>query len=197
CSQCWRILYVWRRQLKVGRGTARAGPSDPLKSLSAVENAFFDPTREQQNVLLIESATFRKVEKLIESCQHCNAISAEIPFDWVLDRITGSDSAAVPPENRPPESLQKTRCTTSRNPLNRAPMRAQILFQRNPIYFCDYYLSKAVVMGRLDAKIRRSSLPGNVFCCEDCDSKHCDEQHGAQELSCTGSGEVCSHSPRL
>src|SRR2546429_2205781 len=27
----------------------------------------------------------------IESCEHCNPL-AEIPFDWILDRITGSDS---------------------------------------------------------------------------------------------------------
>ena len=43
--------------------------------------------------------------------------------------------------------------------LNFGPFRPtvkQILFQRNPIYFCDYYLSKAGVVGRLDAKIRRS-----------------------------------------
>src|SRR5947208_910893 len=26
----------------------------------------------------------------IESCEHCNPL-AEIPFDWILDRITGSD----------------------------------------------------------------------------------------------------------
>jgi len=56
---------------------------------------FFDPAPERQNVVLIESATLRKAEKLIESCQHCNAIGAEIPFDWVLDRITGSDSAVT------------------------------------------------------------------------------------------------------
>jgi hypothetical protein len=29
--------------------------------------------------------------KLIEPCEHCNPEAAEIPFDWVLDRVTGSD----------------------------------------------------------------------------------------------------------
>ena len=56
---------------------------------------FFDPTPEKQNVVLIESAALRKAEKLIESCQPCDPIGAEIPFDWVLDRITGSDSAVT------------------------------------------------------------------------------------------------------
>jgi len=52
---------------------------------------FFDPTPEDQVVVLIDSTTLRKVERLIESCEQCNPEGAEIPFDNVLDRITGSD----------------------------------------------------------------------------------------------------------
>jgi hypothetical protein len=52
---------------------------------------FFDPTPEQQNVLLIDASTLRKAERLIESCEHCNEEGAEIPFDNILDRVTGSD----------------------------------------------------------------------------------------------------------
>src|SRR5213594_251775 len=48
---------------------------------------FFDPTPEQQNVVLIDAATLREAECLVESCQHCNAVGAEIPFDWILDRV--------------------------------------------------------------------------------------------------------------
>lgn len=44
---------------------------------------FFDPTPEQQNVILIDALILRKAEKLIESCEHCNP-DAEIPFDNVL-----------------------------------------------------------------------------------------------------------------
>jgi hypothetical protein len=29
-------------------------------------------------------------ERLIESFEHCNEEHAEIPFDWILDRVTGS-----------------------------------------------------------------------------------------------------------
>jgi hypothetical protein len=54
---------------------------------------FFDPTPEQQNGVLVDAATLRECERLIESCEHCNAIGAEIPFDWILDHVTGSDSA--------------------------------------------------------------------------------------------------------
>ena len=42
-------------------------------------------------VVLIESQDLRKAEHLIESCEHCNPDGAEIPFDNILDRITGSD----------------------------------------------------------------------------------------------------------
>jgi len=33
----------------------------------------------------------RKAEKLIESCEHCNPDGPEIPFDNIVDRVTGSD----------------------------------------------------------------------------------------------------------
>ena len=52
---------------------------------------FFDPTPKQQNVVLINTATLREAERLIESCEHCNPEGAEIPFDMTLDKIIGSD----------------------------------------------------------------------------------------------------------
>ena len=52
---------------------------------------FFDPSPEEQVVVLIDAATIRKAERLIESCEHCNEEGAEIPFDNILDRVTGSD----------------------------------------------------------------------------------------------------------
>jgi len=52
---------------------------------------FFDPTPEQQIVVLVEATTLRQAERLIESCEHCNPEGAEIRFDNILDRITGSD----------------------------------------------------------------------------------------------------------
>jgi len=33
---------------------------------------FFDPTPEDQQVVLIDADTLRKAEKLIESCEQCN-----------------------------------------------------------------------------------------------------------------------------
>ena len=55
---------------------------------------FFDPSPEQQNVALLDAATLRQAEVLIESCEHC-ASSAEIPFDWILDPVTGRDPSVT------------------------------------------------------------------------------------------------------
>ena len=53
---------------------------------------FFDPTPEEQKVVLVNPATLSEAEKRIESCEHCNPDGAEIPFDNILDRVTGSES---------------------------------------------------------------------------------------------------------
>jgi hypothetical protein len=46
-------------------------------------------------VVRVNAATLRKAERLIESCEHCNPEGAEIPFDNILDRVTGSDPSAT------------------------------------------------------------------------------------------------------
>jgi len=32
---------------------------------------------------------------LIESCEHCHPDDADIPFDWILDRVTGSNPSVT------------------------------------------------------------------------------------------------------
>ena len=56
---------------------------------------FFDPTPEEQNVVLVDGATLRKAEKMIESCERCNSEGAEVPFDNILDRVMGSDPSVT------------------------------------------------------------------------------------------------------
>jgi hypothetical protein len=41
--------------------------------------------------VLVDETTLSQAEKLIESCEYCNEEGAEIPFDNILDRVTGSD----------------------------------------------------------------------------------------------------------
>jgi len=55
---------------------------------------FLEPTLKEQVIVLI-APTQRKAEKLIESCEHCNPEGAEIPFDNILDRVTGSDPSVT------------------------------------------------------------------------------------------------------
>jgi len=50
---------------------------------------FFDRPCKQTNVVLVDGGTLRKAERRIRSCEACTPDAAEIPFDWVLDRITG------------------------------------------------------------------------------------------------------------
>jgi hypothetical protein len=64
---------------------------DPL----VMTRDFFDPTPEEQKVVLIDADTLRKAQKLIESCEHGNPEGAEIPFDAILDRVTGSDPSVT------------------------------------------------------------------------------------------------------
>jgi hypothetical protein len=56
---------------------------------------FFDPAPEQQNVVFIDGATLREAERLIDSCDGCNPEGAEIPFDNIFDRVTGSDPSVT------------------------------------------------------------------------------------------------------
>jgi len=56
---------------------------------------FFDPLPEEQNIVLVDKTTLLKAEKLSESCEQCNPEGAEIPFDNILDRVTGSDPSVT------------------------------------------------------------------------------------------------------
>jgi hypothetical protein len=54
-----------------------------------------DLAPEQQNLLVVSTSTIRKAEKRIYSCEQCCPADAEIPFDWILDELTGSDSTVT------------------------------------------------------------------------------------------------------
>jgi hypothetical protein len=56
---------------------------------------FFDPTPDEQVVVLVDSAALRQAERLMESCAHCDEEGAQIPFDNILDRVTGSDPSVT------------------------------------------------------------------------------------------------------
>jgi hypothetical protein len=66
-------------------------PTREVVQSAPIRRDFFDPTPEEQKVWLIDAATLRMAKKPIESCEHCGPEGAEIPFDNILYRVTGSD----------------------------------------------------------------------------------------------------------
>ena len=55
-------------------------PALRLAIQTVMTRDFFDPTPEQQKVVLVEASTLREAERLIESCEQCNPKDAEIPL---------------------------------------------------------------------------------------------------------------------
>ena len=55
----------------------------------------YNPNPEEQNVVLIGAETLRQAEELIAGCEGCCPEDTEIPFDSVLDRITGNNPAVT------------------------------------------------------------------------------------------------------
>jgi hypothetical protein len=46
-------------------------------------------------LITVDASTISQAERLIEACEGCNPDGAEIPFDLILDRVTGSDPSAT------------------------------------------------------------------------------------------------------
>src|SRR5689334_1897682 len=55
---------------------------------------FFDPTPEQQKIVLNNSETLQKAQRMIAGCEACSE-EAELPFENILDRLTGSDPSVT------------------------------------------------------------------------------------------------------
>jgi hypothetical protein len=49
-------------------------------------------TPEQQNIVLVDTATIQIAEQLLEGCEACTE-EAEVPFDIILDGVKGSDTS--------------------------------------------------------------------------------------------------------
>jgi hypothetical protein len=43
----------------------------------------------------VDADVIRRAEKLIEGCEHCHEDDADIPFDWILDKVTGRSGATT------------------------------------------------------------------------------------------------------
>jgi hypothetical protein len=58
------------------------------------EHKYFDVRDEEQDVVFIDEPTLREAQSYISACEHC-CDSAELPFDQLLDAITGRDPAVT------------------------------------------------------------------------------------------------------
>jgi hypothetical protein len=45
------------------------------------------------DVVTVDADVIRRAENMIIACEHCHPADAEIPFDWVLDKVTGRSGA--------------------------------------------------------------------------------------------------------
>jgi hypothetical protein len=54
------------------------------------EDRYFDMRDENQDVVFVDESTLLEAQSIISGCEHCSEL-AEIPFDQVLDAITGCD----------------------------------------------------------------------------------------------------------
>src|SRR5688572_10439816 len=56
---------------------------------------FFDSPAGLRNVALVSAETLRKAEQLMVGCEECSPDDAELPFDSVLDCVTGNDASVT------------------------------------------------------------------------------------------------------
>jgi hypothetical protein len=70
---------------------------------------FFFELPEDQTIVLVQELTLRTAEELIEGCEKCDP-EADIPFDTILDWLTGGD-----PRNTEYLIRRQARCPTCRS----------------------------------------------------------------------------------
>jgi hypothetical protein len=55
----------------------------------------FDPLPDELNIVHLGKPTIHAAEMLIAFCEECNPVEAKIPFDWLLDYVTGQAGATT------------------------------------------------------------------------------------------------------
>src|SRR5262245_23154690 len=70
---------------------------------------FFDPPIVQVTIVLIGKTTIAHLERKIAACEACNS-EAEIPLDWILDKITGRQGSTTDYVLETPAHCQRCGC---------------------------------------------------------------------------------------
>jgi len=84
CPKC--AAPIFERTLIDFDGKAKAALEEEFK--------YFDVCDEEQDVVFIDESTLLEAQTFISGCEHCSGM-AEIPFDQLLDSITGCDPATT------------------------------------------------------------------------------------------------------
>jgi hypothetical protein len=55
----------------------------------------FDPPPDELQLIVISAATVEAALQMVLSCEQCCPDDAQIPFDWILDTVTGRSGATT------------------------------------------------------------------------------------------------------
>jgi hypothetical protein len=58
-----------------------------------MDRDFFDPPADELQLIVVGEVTVVAALRMVLSCESCQPDQAQIPFDWILDRITGRSGA--------------------------------------------------------------------------------------------------------
>ena len=50
---------------------------------------FFDPPSDEIDIVLVDQRDAMRAMRYVVGCESCRPTDAEVPFDWVLDYVTG------------------------------------------------------------------------------------------------------------
>ena len=62
------------------------------------------------HILALGAITIRRAQEAIASCESCNK-DAELPFDWILDEVTGCDGSTTDYFLTEPAQCPRCGCT--------------------------------------------------------------------------------------
>ena len=63
-------------------------------------------------MVTVDAANVREAKSKIEGCEHCHPDYSEMPFDWVLQEVTGRNCMVDFVK------LEPARCSTGKHPLS-------------------------------------------------------------------------------
>jgi hypothetical protein len=60
-----------------------------------MQRDFFDPPADELQLIVVGEATVLAALRMVLSCEHCQPDEAQIPFVWILDKVTGRSGSTT------------------------------------------------------------------------------------------------------